>query len=506
MKITLISPFPDIVSLGIRTLSACLKKEGYSVQILFMRREFWKRYEPSELRAMVDLSKDSGLIGICVFSNWYDNAIQITAQLKSAVRVPIVWGGIHPTIRPEECLDHVDIVCVSEAEHSLVELAKRIDAGQDFYDIQNMFFKKDGKIIRNPLRPLLMDLDVLPFPDYDYEDHFILHKGKLERARSELMEKYLGDQYMLMATRGCPYACTYCAHNTLRGIDKDYVRVRRRSPKNLIREMIAAKKKLPFIRGIKIPDDAFFCYPEKELQEFCEGYRAHIELPLCIRGVHPAACDRTKLTMLAAAGLHSLRMGLQSCSKRTLALYDRKVSLEKMLESISMVNEFREQIDDVQYDIILDNPWESEADLIETLMAVVKFKPPYTLALFSLTFFPGTELYQKAKREGLIKDDLKDVYRKYFLAPRKTYINALFQLLDVYAHRRQQLPVWCMTFLTAPWGRRIGIAYLFYLFLRLENTLHSFVLLVSKGLSDIVRGDRTRFARWFANKTAKFSS
>ena len=471
-----------------------------------MRREFWKKYTPSELDEMAELSKDSGLVGICVFTNWFDNVIQITEQLKKTVRAPIVWGGIHPTIRPEECLDYADIACIGEAESSLVELAKRIETRQDFRDIKNMCFKDHGKIIRNPLQPLKMDLDSIPFPDYNYEDHFILNKGKLERANLELMEKYLGDRYMLMATRGCPYACTYCAHNTLRSIDKDYARVRKRSPKNLILEMVAAKTKLPFARGIKIPDDAFFCYPEKELREFCVGYREYIHLPLCIRGLHPAACNRIKLSMLADIGLHSLRMGLQSCSKRTLALYERKVSLEKMIEAVSMINEFHEQIDDVQYDVILDNPWETEADLIETLMTITKFKPPYTLALFSLTFFPGTELYQKAKRDGLIKDDLHDVYRKYFLSPKKTYINALFQLLDIYAHRRRQISPRLMAMLTSRQGRRWGISYLLYFLLCGEIKSHHILRLVLKGIRDLSRGDGTRLARWWTEKTARFFS
>ena len=124
MNIGLISLYPDVISFGIRTLSACLKKEGHDVKIIFLLSEFWDKYEDRALGEAVDQLKDADLIGLSVMSNFWDNSVQITERIKKDLDVPILWGGTHPTIRPEECLDlgGADIVCIGEGEDTLVEL------------------------------------------------------------------------------------------------------------------------------------------------------------------------------------------------------------------------------------------------------------------------------------------------------------------------------------------------------------------------------------------------
>jgi hypothetical protein len=107
-----------------------------------------------------------------------------------------------------------------------------------------------------------------------------------------------------------------------------------------------------------------------------------------------------------------------------------------------MINEFRDKIKLPRYDIIVNNPWEKDGDLAETLMFFAKFPKPYLLNMFSLTFYPGTELYEKAVEDGIITDDLNDVYRKtYNLRAygtsgkllNETYFNNLFYLLYIYS-------------------------------------------------------------------------
>jgi len=85
----------------------------------------------------------------------------------------------------------------------------------------------------------------------------------------------------------------------------------------------------------------------------------------------------------------------------------------------------------IRYDFITDNPWENEEDIEDSLRLALKLKRPFELSLFSLTFYPETELYEKARQEGIIRDDLNQVYRKSQLAPSRGYLNALFSLLDL---------------------------------------------------------------------------
>ena len=127
MKVVLLSIYPDIKSFGLRTLSACLKKEGHDVRLVFLPMPFTERYEKSILQEIVDISEGAGLIGISLMTNFYDNAIQVTNFIKERLDVHVIWGGIHPTIRPEECLNFVDTVCLGEGEGALLELGKKLN-------------------------------------------------------------------------------------------------------------------------------------------------------------------------------------------------------------------------------------------------------------------------------------------------------------------------------------------------------------------------------------------
>jgi len=136
MKITLLSIFPDLQSFGIRTISACLKKDGHDVDMIFLQKDFSQRFADKTMDDLVKLTKGADLVGITVMSNYWDNAIQITEKIKQNYGIPVVWGGTHPTIRPVECLDHTDMVCIGESEESFPELAKKMEIGQHYHDTQ----------------------------------------------------------------------------------------------------------------------------------------------------------------------------------------------------------------------------------------------------------------------------------------------------------------------------------------------------------------------------------
>ena len=102
MKISLLSIYPDVQSFGLRTISSCLKKEGHDVDLFFLTREFRERYEKKTMDDLLKLTKNSDLVGISLMSNFWDNAIQITRVIKENHRTPVVWGGTHPTVSPDE--------------------------------------------------------------------------------------------------------------------------------------------------------------------------------------------------------------------------------------------------------------------------------------------------------------------------------------------------------------------------------------------------------------------
>ena len=502
MKITLISPTSDIQAFGIRTLSSCLKQKGYEVQLIFLPRQFTNPYEEKTLNELVELSRDSHLIGISLMTNFFDNVVQITKRLKEDLNAPILWGGIHPTIRPEECLNYVDMVCVGEGEKTLLELADKIKDKKDFYDIQGMWFN-NKEIIKNKLRPLIQDLDSLPFPDYDNKTHYILDKESICKMDDSLLHKYLRETYITMPTRGCPFQCTYCCNNVFHKIYPNQNLLRRRSIDNIINELMEIKDRFPFIKYIKFDDDAFFIYSVEQIKEFSEKYKNKIGLPLLIAELSPLTFSEEKFSLLVDGGLKDIRMGIQSGSENTKKLYKRNYSNQQIENVIKIINKFKDKINPPSYDIILDNPLETDENLIETLMFLTKLPTPFGLGIFSLTFYPETELYEIAKRKGIIKNDLEDVYRKYYHSCKKTYLNKLFFLLNDYVRGGGRISTKVMFLLTNKKLRKLKISWLLYSILKIGSIpfrIPQLKVLLNKGLKDIKEGDWSRITRYIKRK------
>lgn len=91
----------------------------------------------------------------------------------------------------------------------ITELANAVEKGKSFDKIKNLWIKKDDKIIKNQVRPLVDNLDSIPLPDYNIEAHYVLNKGKIRKFR----EEDLAGQVFFLTGRGCPYGCDYCSNS-----------------------------------------------------------------------------------------------------------------------------------------------------------------------------------------------------------------------------------------------------------------------------------------------------
>ncbi len=124
MKVALLSPYSEISSIGIRSISAYLKSFGIATRILFLplqksyySREAFSLYPEHIMEQLIPLLKDVDLIGISLMSHYYESIKHLTLMLKrSFPETPVMWGGIHPTVMPEVCLAYADFVCIGEGE------------------------------------------------------------------------------------------------------------------------------------------------------------------------------------------------------------------------------------------------------------------------------------------------------------------------------------------------------------------------------------------------------
>ena len=275
MRISLIVPYSDIQSIGVRILSACLKRAGHKPRLVFLcglnfisdgKRELANEVPPDSLiRELIHLCEDSDLIGFSLMTDEFTRIRSITQAIKSELSIPVIWGGVHPTIRPEECLQYADMVCVGEGEYALPELMTALEGSHEDISIPGIWLKKNGKMISNPPWPLVKDLDLIPFPDYDCTDSYILDKGSVKPLTPELLKEYMQQHhydlksgtYGIMSSRGCPYKCSYCGNSFYRELYKGNYSVRRRSMENVVEELVKVKESFPYIKGVRFHDDTF---------------------------------------------------------------------------------------------------------------------------------------------------------------------------------------------------------------------------------------------------------
>lgn len=438
----------DVSIPSLRYLSAYLRSNGHDTTLILLpwaftdsalsdSNSFLYPYSDTVLGQVAEICGNADLVGISMMTCHFDNAVHVTKFLRKHLQVPIIWGGIHPTLRPAECLEYADMVCVGEGETSMGQLAAEMSGGKAWQSlaIPGIHHRHNMRIAPSPL---VENLDELPLPDYGLDHQFIFYKGNIVGLDNDLLVRCLGHSYRTLFSRGCPYACTYCCNYALRELYQPKIPVRWRSLDKRIEELRAAKKLMPDLEEITLADDAFLAQPLETIKSFADRYREEIGLPLNFITT-PRSLTEAKLAPLAEAGLYIVGIGIQSGSERIVKeLYSRPESIEELLSAsvcISQVAQKQKRQIIGRYDFILDNPWETEQDVEASIRLGARLKKPYFLALFSLTFYPETELYRKAQSEGLITDDLNQVYRRSQLAPKHTYLNGVFAALSANAPR-----------------------------------------------------------------------
>lgn len=438
MKVTLVSLDQLIISYGLRLISSCLKEAGFEVEVIFARALIGQPF-PSKIESqIVKLCKNSDLVGISLMSNHFPHAISLTQKLKKKITAPIIWGGVHPTFCPEESLKYVDMICVGEGEQPMVALAKKIKERRKYDNIPGIWLIRNGKIIKNATSALVHDLDSLPFPDYGPDNQFIRDKQEIKKLTQELFREFLtkresndGDyvaEYYISTSRGCPFRCAYCASNTIKNLYPQQKFFRLRSVDKVIEEVKLLTGKFDFIKWIYFADDDLLASPMDRVTNFCRQWKKEINLPFYAT-VAPWSYDEKKLKLFLNAGLGIINMGIQTVSKRGGEAFHRLVPKPKLMKIIKSIHKIKTPLPPV-YDFILDNPYEVDKDKLENLDFILNIPQPRKLQLFSLIPFPGTEIYTRMKKDGILQDEGEMIYKKSYSYPEANYINMLIFLTN----------------------------------------------------------------------------
>ncbi|MBN1355840.1 radical SAM protein [bacterium] len=452
MRIVLIeNSCPDTRALGVRSLSSYCRAGGHDARIIFLPPVVERMstgvkrlppYRKSTMNDVISICRGADLVGISVLSYYYDLAVQVTRAVQTGLDLPVIWGGYHPMGTVSSSLEIADLIGIGEGEQMLVDLLNAWSEGHDGLATRNLAYPENGGIHQNDVRPLIQNLDSLPFLDYRLNAHYVMdtQSGRLvplDRGQALRLSRMgplsrLGPHhhYQTFMSRGCPYHCAYCCENMIHAIYRGQKYLRRRSPESLVAELECNLRENDYVDAIAFSDDSFSEASDDEIERFAAVYRSRINLPFSGQ-FSPITLSERKLKALLDAGLKYVEVGIQTGSERTKKMYHRSLSNDKILKTCGLLNRNIGRLLPPDYHFIVDNPWESTSDLIDTLNLVTKIPRPRGIKVSSLIFYPGTELYEKARAENRIGNEIEQVYRKNFGALSPAPANLIFFLSDL---------------------------------------------------------------------------
>ena len=266
------------------------------------------------------ISFNPNIIGFSISTFDFHFTKTLIKGIRRISNALIVLGGIHPTVAPEESIQHADVICLGEGEEAFDELIEKLNSNENYSNIKNLWVRSGDKIIKNELRDLNQNLD-----EYICERD-IFDVDKYVTGRFSLLDVYAG--------RGCPYNCTYCVNFYKRNLCKGKGKfVRMRSPENIIGEILDLKRKYN-IKRVSFQDDTF-TFNKNWLLKFCNLYSKEVKLPfVCNARVENITEEVAKA--LKDANCNGLLLGVESGSERI-----RKMILNKPITNEQIISAFQ---------------------------------------------------------------------------------------------------------------------------------------------------------------------
>jgi len=393
--------------IGIMTISSLLKQRGFRVELV-----------EAEYGQVTKRLKDTvpTILAFTTPSELVHYYLRLNKEIRKDFKVFSVFGGPHPTAVPEMVGEEgVDGVCIGEGEFPMLELAQNLSLGNPVKNIRNWWIKEDGRVFKNPLRPLSDNLDELPFPDRE-----------LFRGRSLLNREKMS----VISGRGCLYNCGYCFNYLSRHVYKEEnVRIRKRSVKNVLGEIKQFRNKFP-LRFITF-DEPLFILPREWLEEFSLSYKREINLPFYC-DVRADNIDSKVVKLLKDAGCYSVTMGLETADDYLREqVLSRQMTKEQILEAARLIKGRGIKLRTTS---IIGIPYGSIEKDLQTLKLNIDCKVDYAKGMI-LHPFPGTSLWEKGYRCDRYEYDRVESYSylpKFYPISQLKNLSCLFSFIAAF--------------------------------------------------------------------------
>lgn len=412
-----------IIPIAFSLLSAILKREGHQVDffdITFMveNRDYKARASIKSVQDINDVDKYWGhragfninqeldkkiqvfnpdLVAFTIVENNYGCARELFKVVKATKNVPVLVGGMFPTVAPQFFLkdQNVNLICLGEGECTMVELTKRIDAGKNFLEIPNCITKlENGQTSRGPTAPYYR------WDPHDIQDWTIFDPRHLHKPFMGKMHK---TGYFEMS-RGCLFKCTYCNNLGMQQLSKAWgieEKYNRDKPLPLVMDEISRLKKEYGLELIFFNDENFLQIPHARLVEFCNLYKDQIGLPFFIQTTAQTLKREDHVKLLKEAGCITVGVGVEHGNYQLRSKMLNKNTPDEEIEgAIANCNKY--DLRTTAF-VMVGIPGETKETLTETIEFCKKIKSPsITLSIFAP--YHGTPLRDYCVKQGYIED------------------------------------------------------------------------------------------------------
>lgn len=372
--------------LGLGYLASYLEMQGHSVRIW---DGFVEPYHPKDLYEIVE---KYDLLGIQVMTTFAHQSYEFAETLKSRFQdKPIVLGGTHVSALPQEAIKNpfVDYVVAGEGEVTLAELCGALEQGKNIENIWGVYSRSTNGTVRFGGPREMSKVDSMPFPArhlFNWDKYSVADGSD-------------GMRMAILTSRGCPYSCAFCSSSKL------WQRARFHSAEYITREIKSLTTEYG-VRAFDIWDDLFTINKRRlrKLVSLMEKERLLGETTFtCMARVN--TLDEEVCSLLRDLGVTSLNFGFESGNQRILNMLKGGVAVEDNKKAIQLARESGFQ---VYGSLILGSPTETIEEMRDTINFIdyAKENGVDSLWAFVMTPFPGTEMWEIAKKRGKVSDDM----------------------------------------------------------------------------------------------------
>jgi radical SAM superfamily enzyme YgiQ (UPF0313 family) len=351
------------------------------------------------------------LVGVTVVSENYHLAREFATELKKALDVPLVLGGVHVSMLPDTMTADFDVGVIGEGEQTFVELLRHIrERGKGWKEgldaIDGLCFHSNGRLVLTKQRELIAPLDNIPHPDREL----------LSSVAGNASER---DTYSMFSARGCPYNCNFCSSTNF------WRRTRYFSAEYIIEEIRELKERFG-ARGIFFWDDLFVVNKqrlydmERILRETGLGEGMSF---MC--NLRSDVVDEDLCKTLKSMNVYAVSMGLESGSDRVLKLMNKRTTSAQHEEALRLLKDFGILVGG---SFIIGYPGETRSDMEKTIEFVQKHLGAAlrSFDVYPFILYPGTKSWVEASESGML-DSIAEPYRfkveEYSLNP-DNYLHA----------------------------------------------------------------------------------